>query len=61
MAQDKKIKVTLVKSMIGTRREHRACVKGLGLSRLNQSVQVADTPANRGMIGKVSYMVKCEG
>ena len=61
MAQDKKIKVTLVRSMIGTRREHRACVKGLGLSRINQSVEVVDTPANRGMIGKVSYMVKCEG
>lgn len=61
MAQDKKIKVTLVRSMIGTRREHRACVRGLGLSRLHQTVEVADTPDNRGMIGKVSYMVKCEG
>jgi len=61
MTQDKKIKVTLVKSMIGTRREHRACVHGLGLSRIRQTVEVIDTPANRGMINKVSYMVKSEG
>ena len=61
MMQDKKIKVTLVKSMIGTRREHRACVRGLGLSRIRQTVEVIDTPANRGMINKVSYLVRSEG
>ena len=61
MAQDKKIKVTLVRSMIGTRRDHRACVRGLGLSRIRQIVEVIDTPANRGMINKVAYMVKCVG
>ena len=62
MAQsDKKLKVTLVKSPIGTLASHRACVRGLGLKRLNQSVEVADTPAVRGMIRRVDYLVKCEG
>ncbi|MBL8528531.1 MAG: 50S ribosomal protein L30 [Burkholderiales bacterium] len=58
---DKKLKVTLVKSTIGTLASHRACVRGLGLRRLRQSVEVVDTPAVRGMIRKVSYLVKCEG
>jgi large subunit ribosomal protein L30 len=61
VASDKKLKVTLVKSTIGTLASHRACVRGLGLKRLNQSVEVADTPAVRGMIRKVDYLVKCEG
>lgn len=62
MAQNgKKIKVTLVKSVIGTRPEHRACVRGLGLRRINQTVEVADTPSNRGMINRVSYLLKSEG
>ncbi|HEV7802069.1 MAG TPA: 50S ribosomal protein L30 [Burkholderiales bacterium] len=61
MAQDsKKIKVTLVKSLIGTKPEHRACVRGLGLRRLNSTAEVIDTPANRGMINKVSYLLKYE-
>jgi large subunit ribosomal protein L30 len=60
MAQeDKRIKVTLVKSLIGTKPEHRACVRGLGLRRLNHTVEVIDTPSNRGMINKVSYLLKC--
>ncbi len=57
----KKLKVTLVKSVIGTRDSHRACVRGLGLKRREQTVEVEDTPAVRGMIKKVSYLVKCEG
>ncbi|MBI3069517.1 MAG: 50S ribosomal protein L30 [Betaproteobacteria bacterium] len=61
MAQAKKIRITLVKSIIGAKRTHRACVRGLGLRRLNQTVEVPDTPATRGMINKVSYLVKCEG
>jgi large subunit ribosomal protein L30 len=62
MAQEgKKIKVTLVKSVIGTKPEHRACVRGLGLRRLHHTVEVIDTPANRGMIKKVSYLLKYEG
>jgi large subunit ribosomal protein L30 len=59
--QRKTLRVTLVKSLIGTRPEHRACVRGLGLRRLNHTVEVADTPANRGMINRVSYLLKCEG
>ena len=61
MAQDgKRIKVTLVKSVIGTKPEHRACVRGLGLRRLHHTVEVVDTPANRGMINRVSYLLKYE-
>ena len=58
---EKKIKVTLVKSIIGTKESHRATVRGLGLRRLNSSSVLADTPAVRGMINKVSYLLKCEG
>ena len=57
----KTIKVTLVKSLIGTKREHRACVRGLGLRRINHTVEVLDTPSNRGMINRVSYLLKSEG
>ena len=60
-AQAKKtLKVTLVKSVIGTKEAHRACVRGLGLRRINHTVEVEDTPAVRGMINKVFYLVKCE-
>ncbi|MBS0545632.1 MAG: 50S ribosomal protein L30 [Proteobacteria bacterium] len=58
---DKKIKVTLVKSVIGTKQSHRATVRGLGLRRLNHTVELVDTPEVRGMVNKVSYLVKCEG
>ncbi len=58
---DKKIKVTLVKSIIGTKESHRATVRGLGLRRLNSSSVLEDTPAVRGMINKIAYLVKCEG
>ena len=57
----KKIKVTLVRSLIGTMQTHRATVRGLGLRHINHSVEVIDTPAVRGMINKVSYLLKCEG
>lgn len=57
---DKKIKVTLVKSVIGTKQSHRATVRGLGLRRLNHCVELVDTPEVRGMINKVSYLVKYE-
>ena len=60
MSQANKIKVTLVKSPIGTKVSHRACVRGLGLRKLNQTVEVQDTPAVRGMINKVYYLVKWE-
>ncbi len=57
---DKKLKVTLVKSVIGCKASHRATVRGLGLKRINHSVELQDTPAVRGMINKVYYLVKCE-
>ena len=58
---DKKIKVTLVKSIIGTKQDHRATVRGLGLRKLNSSSELLDTPSVRGMIHKVQYLVKVEG
>jgi large subunit ribosomal protein L30 len=56
-----KVKVTLIRSVIGTLPNHRACVKGLGLRKINHSVEVEDTPAVRGMINKVQYLLKVEG
>lgn len=58
---EKKIKVTLVKSLIGTKQSHRDTVRGLGLRRVNSTSELEDTPAVRGMINKVSYLVKSEG
>ncbi len=58
---EKKIKVTLVKSVIGTKQDHRATVRGLGLRRINHTTELQDTLAVRGMIKKVAYLVKCEG
>ncbi|MFA6178825.1 MAG: 50S ribosomal protein L30 [Methylophilaceae bacterium] len=54
------IKVTLVKSTIGRIASHRACVAGLGLRRMHHTVEVLDTPANRGMINTVHYLLKVE-
>ena len=47
-------------ALIGTRRIHRATVRGLGLRRMNHTVELEDTPAVRGMINKVNYLVKIE-
>jgi large subunit ribosomal protein L30 len=58
---DKKIKVTLVKSTNGCKTGHRATVRGLGLRKLHQTVEVIDTPAVRGMIERVNYLVRIEG
>jgi large subunit ribosomal protein L30 len=55
---DKKIKVKLVKGLAGCKESHRATVRGLGLRRLNHTVEVIDTPAVRGMIDKVYYLVR---
>jgi len=60
MATAKTIKVTLVKSKHGRLKAHKACVIGLGLRRLHQTVEVIDTPENRGMINKVSYLLRVE-
>ncbi len=54
---DKKIKVTLVRSVIGTKKDHRATVRGLGLGKINSVSVLADTPEVRGMIRKVDYLV----
>jgi large subunit ribosomal protein L30 len=58
---NKTIKVTLIKSVIGTKQDHRATVRGLGLRKLNSSAVLEDTPAVRGMIRKVAYLVRSEG
>ena len=60
MAAEKKLKVTLVKSRSGRLKSHKACVAGLGLRKIRQSVTVVDTPENRGMIDKVSYLLQVE-
>ncbi|PHS73846.1 MAG: 50S ribosomal protein L30 [Cycloclasticus sp.] len=57
---DKKIKVTMVRSTNGRLASHKACIAGLGLRKINQTVEVIDTPENRGMINKVNYMVKVD-
>ncbi|MBA5637343.1 50S ribosomal protein L30 [Duganella sp. LX20W] len=54
----KTVKVQLVKGLIGTREDHRATVRGLGLRRVNSVRELQDTPSVRGMINKVSYLVK---
>ena len=57
---DKKLKVTLLKSASGRLASHKACVRGLGLRRIRHTVDVIDTPENRGMINKVSDMLAVE-
>jgi large subunit ribosomal protein L30 len=57
---EKKLKLTLIRSMNKRLNSHKACVRGLGLRRVSQSVEVSDTPENRGMINKVSYMLQVE-
>ena len=58
---DKKLKVTLVKSTIGILPKHKDCVRGLGIRKINHTVEVEDTPSVRGMINKVNYLLKVEG
>jgi large subunit ribosomal protein L30 len=55
-----KVKVTLVKSKYGRLKNHKACIAGLGLRRINQSVIVEDTPENRGMMNKISHLLRVE-
>lgn len=55
-----KIKLTLVKSLIGRIEKHKASARGLGLKRMHQSVEVEDTACNRGMINKIRYLLKVE-
>ena len=57
----KTVKVTQIKSTFGRIKKHQACVAGLGLRRIGHTVEVEDTPSTRGMINKVSYLLKVEG
>ncbi|GAB1263622.1 50S ribosomal protein L30 [Aurantivibrio infirmus] len=57
----KKITVTQTKSTAGRMKKHKACISGLGLRRIGHTVEVEDTPSVRGMINKVSYLIKVEG
>ncbi|MCU0833149.1 MAG: 50S ribosomal protein L30 [Chromatiaceae bacterium] len=61
MDAKKMMKVKLVRSVHGRLAAHKACVRGLGLRRMHHVVEVEDTPATRGMVNKVSYMVKVLG
>ncbi|MDX1461084.1 MAG: 50S ribosomal protein L30 [Xanthomonadales bacterium] len=56
----KQINITLVRSPIGAQPKHRECVRGLGLKRMHQTVTLEDTPAVRGMVRKIDYMVRVE-
>ena len=60
MAKAKELKVTLVKSKHGRLKNHKACVAGLGLRKIHQTVTVMDTPENRGMINRISYLLAVE-
>jgi large subunit ribosomal protein L30 len=60
MAGKRTLKVTLVKSPIACKQTHRQTVRGLGLRRLHQTVEVEDTPAVRGMLRQVNYLVRLE-
>ena len=57
---DKKTRVTLIKSPVGCKTQHRATVRGLGLRRIRQTVELEDTPQVRGMINRVNYLVRLE-
>ncbi|TPQ25205.1 50S ribosomal protein L30 [Methylomonas sp. EFPC3] len=56
----KKLNVMMTKSKNGRLKSHQQCLKGLGLSKIRQVVEVSDTPENRGMINKIAYMLKVE-
>lgn len=55
-----KLKITLVKSMIGRPEKHRRVLRGMGLTKMNRTVLLEDTPAVRGMVNRVSHLVKAE-
>lgn len=57
---EKKLKVTLVRSKIGRLKSHQDCLRGLGLKRMHQTVELKDTPEIRGMIQKIAYMLNIE-
>ena len=55
-----KIKLTLIKSLSGRLKAHQACSKGLGIKKIHKTIEVNDTPENRGMINKINYLLKIE-
>jgi len=61
MAEQKKIRVKLVRGLAGCKESHRATVRGLGLRRMHHTVELVDTPEVRGMIERVAYLVRLEG
>ena len=60
MSAEKKVIVTQIRSSAGRLKSHKSCLRGLGLRRINHSVIVEDTPSNRGMINKISYLVSVQ-
>jgi large subunit ribosomal protein L30 len=60
MASKKTLRVTLVRSLNGRLKAHKACVRGLGIRRIHQTVDVAVTPENLGMVNRVSYLLQIE-
>ena len=56
-----KLKITLVKSMVGRPEKHRKVLRGMGLTKMNKTVELTDTPEIRGMVRKVSHLVRTEG
>ena len=55
-----KIKLTLIKSLSGRLKAHKECAKGLGIRKIHKTIEVNDTPENRGMINKINYLLKVE-
>ena len=55
-----KIKITLVKSLAGRLKAHQACARGLGIKKIHKTVEINDTPENRGMVNKINYLLKVE-
>ena len=60
MASEKTLKLTLIRSMNGRLKSHKACARGLGIRKMHNPVTVIDTPENLGMINKISYMISVE-
>ena len=55
-----KIKLTLVKRLAGRLKAHQACARGLGIKKIHKTVEINDTPENRGMVNKINYLLKIE-
>jgi len=60
MSDVKQVKLTIIRSMNSRLKSHKSCARGLGLRKMHNPVIVSDTPENRGMINKISYMLRIE-